>query len=101
VAVSALHEMARKCRMARSQLSPTDRRKASTLPGSPQRCFLEGLAQAWHVSGRVVAVGPGTAFATWCRQVFDELDEQPPMRLILEVARAWSVTASPEKPGQV
>jgi hypothetical protein len=97
--VFTLSELARQCRMARSTLSPSDRRKASTLPGSPQRRFLEDLAQAWHASGRSVGAGPGTPFYTWVRELFADLGEAFPSRLTIETARQWNPTGKGQKTG--
>jgi hypothetical protein len=99
VAILVLDDHARRCRMARSTLSPTDRRKASTLPGSPQRRFLEDLARAWISSGRSIGAGPGTGFYGWCRELFHEMGEAFPARLAIEVARAGNPNGKGQKTG--
>jgi hypothetical protein len=97
-----LANQARRFRVAASRYEPGDRRSADREPGGPLWRFCWGLAELWGTSGRYVGRGPKTAFQGFAGKVFAALSEEPPQRLLNEVARRWqeratALTAKAEK----
>ena len=88
-----LANQVRRFRVAAARHEPDDRRRADRHAGGPLWRFCWALAELWGTSGRYVGRGPKTAFQGFAGNVFAALSEEPPQRVLNEVAKRWQERA--------